>query len=201
MKNRTLAKMMLAVLASIVGTIVRATPSGVVTQGCTPGVWTTDLAAAKKYAKEHNIFYAIDCSKSKDCQWCNAADGLYSTTAFKNWSLENGVPIVYGDYWKTARGGGSGDPTAEAAWSYYVAGKITGWPFLTLVSPDGNQTTAICTSMVRTGSVYGPDGKIVSSGGFPRKGYWYQKASADQWVGLFNYLLNGCKQIHLFLLF
>ncbi len=44
--------------------------------------------------------------------------------------------------------------------------------------------------MVRTGSVYGPDGKIVSSGGFPRKGYWYQKASADQWVGLFNYLLN-----------
>lgn len=167
--------------------IVYASPSGVETSGCTPGIWTTDLAAAKKYAKDHNIFYVIDCSKSSGCQWCNTADNLYNSQEFHDWSRANGIPIVYGDYLKVE----SGDAAAKAAWSYYEKGKITGWPFVTLVSPDGAQTQAICSTMVRAGVVYGPTGAMASTaGGYPLTGYFFDVYTVESWAGLFHYLIN-----------
>lgn len=149
--------------------------------GCVPGRWTKDLAAAKALAKKNNVFYVIDCAKSEGCAYCTASEGAY-VGPFQDWSRENGIPLVYGDYVYL-----NSDPAAKAAWSYRAG--YSGWPFVTLVSPDDG-TTMICKSMIRSGLIVNESGFTAEGASYPLNGYWYEANTPAEWLNLFHFLLN-----------
>lgn len=99
-------------------------------RGCTPGKFTSDLSAAKKYAAASNIFIvAIQGRNDGNCAACNgAASATYNTSGFKNWSKQNGIPLVYGDYVSNAGG--------AYAWAKSLTGE-TSWPQAIVCDKDG----------------------------------------------------------------
>ena len=99
-------------------------------KGCTPGRFTSDLSAVKKYAAASNIFIvAIQGRNDGNCAACNgAASATYNTSGFKNWSKDNGIPLVYGDYVSNAGG--------AYAWAKSLTGEKA-WPQAVICDKDG----------------------------------------------------------------
>ena len=187
MKNwKTILAANLALLATNVSF---AALDGVVTSGSTPGVWTTDWEAAKKVAKANNIFYCVDFTKSSGCNFCVAADNnVYNQTAFRQWSVDNGVALVEADY------NDKSSKVATYAFSNYLGGN-TGFPMMSLISPDGNAQVRITGSSIRAGAVSKPTGTLyntasLTSRDYPVDGYYLEKLSPEMWIDLMHYLLN-----------
>lgn len=68
-----------------------------ITKGATPGVWTTDLAAAKKVAADLGTYHIMLVALNS-CSFCNTAlRRVFDTDAFKAWAERAGVPLVLVD--------------------------------------------------------------------------------------------------------
>ena len=93
----------------------------IATKGCTPGKYTSDLEAAKAYAKEHRRFIMfIQGQNDGGCALCNQASVVYGGKGVKNWSKQNKIPMVYGE-WTSRQVAGS--PTYW--WTEEMTGELS----------------------------------------------------------------------------
>ena len=105
----------------------------VVTSGCTPGVWTEDLVAARTYAKNNGTFVCIEWGKNNgDCGNCNStAKNIFNKEEFKEWSRKNRIPIVCADYSKSSS-------ASSFVWSKYYNNKAASFPGFIVMDPHNN---------------------------------------------------------------
>ena len=130
-----------------------------VDKGARPGVWTTDLEAARQYAKANNTFYLI-LFVQDGCGICAGMEyNIFSKDDWKNWSISNNIPIVLANY--TRR-----NYASTQALSLY--GGFQSTPTITVV--DGRDgTSRFGFAYLMTGIVQTGDGTAIKA---PKYGYY-----------------------------
>ncbi len=70
----------------------------ILTEGYTPGKWTMDIQAARKYAEEHNLPIFLNFTGSDWCVWCKLMeDRVFSKKEFYD-KTKDKVVLVWIDF-------------------------------------------------------------------------------------------------------
>ena len=70
----------------------------ILTEGYTPGKWTMDVQAARKYAKEHNLPLFLNFTGSDWCVWCKLMeDRVFSKQEFYE-KTKDKIVLVWIDF-------------------------------------------------------------------------------------------------------
>jgi len=103
-----------ALIASLTG---EAVIDNVDSTGCRDGVWTSDVAAGRSYAKKNGRPYIFVWGNNQGgCGLCNAAaKATWNKDDFKAWAAENKIALVVGDMAK-------GDSASKTFIDLYLSG-------------------------------------------------------------------------------
>jgi len=177
------AKLVVSIMSALTSFLALAAIDGA-TKSCTPGTWTTSLENARKVGKANSRFIAIAWGKSTGCGFCNsAASNVWNKDAFKKWSKENGIPILWVDDL-------DGNSCSEWIWNkYYGGGSVTFAQFLLIDPSDGDNL--LLKSLFQGATVqYGKTSKLVADTKNCPNGWLLSPFNPSQTIGMIDYVLS-----------
>lgn len=155
------------------------------TKACTPGTWTYDIDNARKVGKQNKRFIAIAWGKSEGCGFCNAAaDSVFNKAEFKQWSKDNGVPILWADDL-------DGNSCSDWIWNkYYGGGAVTFAQFL-VIDPSANDKLLLKALFQGSVVQYGTSSKSSSQTKGCPNAWMLSPFDPEQTVGMIDWALGG----------
>ena len=173
------------VLFAVAVSVVAVTQAGIegATKACNPGTWTTSLDNARKVGKENHRFIVIAWGKSEGCGFCNsAAESVFNKDAFKKWSKENGIPIVWAD-----------DVTnksfSDSIYRTYFGSGSPSFPQFLVIDPSNNDKLLLKVLFQGATAQYGTKTDIAKDiKDCPNA--WYLAPSPSQTTGMVDFLLG-----------
>jgi len=180
MKTLRLALCFVSAVASF---LVHAGIEGATTS-CTPGTWTTSLDNARKVGKANKRFIAIAWGKSAGCAFCDsAASSVFNKAAFKKWSKDNGIPIL----WADDLDAGS---CSDWIWQKYYGGAGVSFAQFLLIDPS-NSDKLVLKSLFQGATVqYGTSSKAATQVTGCPNAWMLTPFNPSQTIGMIDWVIG-----------